>query len=118
LEVILLHEYGVTESIINIVNETAKDNNAKSVKSITLVIGELSSIIDDSVQMYFDALSKGSLCEGAKLIFKRVTAKLECRNCKNVFERVKGNFNCPKCGQLGKLTDIGKEFYIESIEVE
>ena len=27
-------------------------------------------------------------------------------------------FDCPKCGGQGEPTDIGKEFYIESIEIE
>lgn len=113
-----MHEYGVTQNIVNIVVKEADNNNANKINSITLVVGELSSIIGDSVQMYFDILSKDTPSEGAKLIFKRVKAQFECRQCNNLFERQNTDFECPKCGGLGKPTGIGKEFYIESIEVE
>lgn len=113
-----MHEYGVTQSIIDTVVEEAKKNNVKKIKFITLVIGELSSIVDESVQMYFDVLSQGTQAEGAQLTFRRVKAQLQCRKCERIFEMVKGNFNCPYCDGLGGLTEVGKEFYIESIEVE
>lgn len=113
-----MHEYGVTQSIIDTVVEEAEKNNVESIKYITLVIGDLSSIVDDSVQMYFDALSQGTVAEGAQLVFRRVKAQLQCRQCEKNFELEKGSFDCPGCGGLGRLTEIGKEFYIESIEVE
>lgn len=114
----LMHEYGVTQSIIDTVVEEAEKNNAKKIKFITLVIGELSSIVDDSVQMYFDVLSQGTLAQGAQLVFRRIKAELLCRQCGKTFELEKGSYDCPYCGGLGRLTEIGKEFYIESIEVE
>lgn len=113
-----MHEYSITESIIKIVdNEVKKGENLK-VKKISLVIGELSSIIDDSIQMYFDLLSEDTSCQGAELQFIRVKAQLECKECNKVFERNKSDFNCPYCNGLGRFTERGREFYIESIEVE
>lgn len=112
-----MHEYDITQNIISVVCEEAKKNNAGCVKSIKLVIGELSSIIDECIYMYFDVLSKDTICSNAKLEFIRVNSKLKCKKCDILFE--KNNYLiCPDCGSLGSLTDIGKEFYIESIEVE
>lgn len=113
-----MHEYSVTMGLIKMVVEEAKKVNAKKVNEIRLVIGDLSTILDDSVQMYFDILSKGTVVEGAKLIFTRIEAQFECTACGNVYNKPKIGFDCPVCGELGRPTGVGKEFYIESIEVE
>lgn len=113
-----MHEYAITQNIIDLAVEEAKKNDAKIIKNITLVIGELTSIIDESVQMYFDLLAEETIAKDAKLIFKNIKAQLRCNKCYKTFERQKSSFNCPYCEGLGRLTDIGKEFYIESIEVE
>lgn len=113
-----MHEYSVTLGLIKMVVEEAKKVNAKKVDEIRLVIGDLSTILDDSVQMYFDILSKGTVTEGAKLIFKRVPAQFSCTSCGHVYDKPAVGFDCPVCGQMGRPTGVGKEFYIESIEVE
>ena len=40
------------------------------------------------------------------------------KNIDELFEKKLLSFDCPKCGGQGGPTDIGKEFYIESIEIE
>jgi hypothetical protein len=58
-----MHELAVTESIVKIVAHHAEQADARRVLRIHLVVGELSSIVDDSVQFYFDYLSQGTLAE-------------------------------------------------------
>lgn len=113
-----MHEYYVTKSIINTVVEEAKRAGAEKITEIRLAIGDISTIIDESVQMYFDIISEDTLARGAKLVFKRQKAEFKCRECGNVFAKPMKGFECPICGSLGMPTDKGKEFYIESIEVE
>lgn len=113
-----MHEYAVTRSMINIVLEEAKRAGAGKVTEIRLVIGDLSTIIDDSVQMYFDIISEGTIAEGAKLIFKRVAAEFRCKACGNKYPKPRTGFECPLCGEMGTPSGIGREFYIESIEVD
>lgn len=113
-----MHEYAVTQSMLKIAIDEAKRVEASKILEIRLVIGDLSTIVDDSVQMYFDIMSEGTLAQGAKLVFKRVKAEFRCKNCGEVFVKPPKGFDCPKCGGLGTPTDKGKEFYIESLEVE
>lgn len=112
-----MHEYAVTKSFVDIVIKEAEKHSAGKVSRITLVIGELSSIIDDSVRLYFDLIAEGTITEGAELVFKRVKAEFFCKNCQLNFEKPSKGFDCPKCGNLGVPTDVGKEFYVESIEI-
>ena len=113
-----MHEYAVTQSKVKTAVDEANKANASRILEIRLVIGDLSTIIDDSVQMYFDIMSEGTIAQGAKLIFTRIKAEFKCKDCGEVFIKPPKGFNCPKCGGLGTPTDVGKEFYIESIEIE
>ncbi len=113
-----MHEYAVTQSMLKLALDEAKRVNASKILEIRLVIGDLSTIVDDSVQMYFDIMSEGTIAEGAKLIFKRVAAEFACKECGTVFVKPAHGFDCPKCGKLGSPTGVGKEFYIESIEID
>jgi hydrogenase nickel incorporation protein HypA/HybF len=104
--------------MIKMAVDEANKANASRILEIRLVIGDLSTIIDDSVQMYYDIMSEGTIAQGAKLIFKRIKAEFKCKDCGEVFIKPPRGFNCSKCGGLGTPTDVGKEFYIESIEIE
>lgn len=113
-----MHEYAVTKSLIKTVLEEAEKANAEKITEIKLIIGDLSTIIDESVQMYFDIIAEGTKAEGAKLIFKRVAAEFSCKTCGRVYEKPKVGFDCPVCGGIGMPTGKGREFYIESMEVD
>lgn len=113
-----MHEYAITKSIVRLVIEEAEKVNASRVSQIHLVIGDLSSIIDDSVRMYFNLIAEDTVAEGAELVFERIKAEFYCKSCGKRYEKPIQGFACPQCGSLGSPTDVGKEFYIKSIEVE
>lgn len=113
-----MHEYPVTVSIVDLVSQEAQKAGVGRVTEIRLVIGDLSSIMDESVQMYFDIISKGTPAEGARLVFRRVAAQFRCKQCGLSYDKPKQGFDCPRCGGPGSRTGVGTEFYIESIEVE
>ena len=113
-----MHELSVTEEILRVAVEHAERARAKRITDIHLVVGNLSTIVDDSVQFYFDFLSPDTLADGAKLHFKRVPARLRCRQCDHEFEPRDMDWHCPQCNALGGDVIAGKEFYLDSLEVE
>lgn len=112
-----MHEYPVTLEIVRIAENTAREKGG-TVKAIHLVVGEDSGFIGESIQMYFDVISEGTLCEGALLTIKDIKPLMKCDRCGRLFERKRFSFTCPFCGGDGSSTDIGKEFYIESVDLE
>ncbi|MBG0787421.1 MAG: hydrogenase maturation nickel metallochaperone HypA [Anaerolineaceae bacterium] len=113
-----MHELSVTESVLEIACKHAEKAQAKKVTDIYLVIGKLSSIVDDSVQFYWDFISKGTLCEEATLHFKRIPAELICLDCDHKYTLNDELTPCPQCGSARIRVISGDEFNLESIEVQ
>ncbi|MCC7130492.1 MAG: hydrogenase maturation nickel metallochaperone HypA [Anaerolineae bacterium UTCFX2] len=113
-----MHELAVTESILEITLRYAKQAQARRVVTLNLVIGELASIVDDSVQFYWDIISKDTPAEGARLNFRRVPFELLCLECTERFTPRGESFACPRCGSERIQVAAGEEFYLDSIEVE
>jgi len=111
-----MHELPVVIDIVRVMDEEAEKRGFKEVTQIDLVIGELSSIIGESVQMYFEIVAENSVCAGAKLTFEHRSAMLKCELCGKEFPH-EGSFNCPDCGGDSVLVKgTGREFYIRSFD--
>lgn len=113
-----MHELPITEKIIRIAEEHCAKAGASRVTKIHLVIGDNSGIVGSAIQMYFDVITEGTRCEGAALEITTVKPKLRCQSCGALFERALLSFSCPECGGEGQPTEIGREFFIDQIEVE
>ncbi|GAB4432796.1 MAG: hydrogenase maturation nickel metallochaperone HypA [Anaerolineae bacterium] len=114
-----MHELPVTQSILDIAVDAAQQHGGGRVTAINLVIGDMTSIVDDSVQFYFDILSKDTLAAGATLNFRREPATATCLDCRHE-TGVKPPLMplCPECGSARLHVTGGKEFFIDSIELD
>ncbi len=113
-----MHELPVTESILEIALEHAQSAGASRITDLYLVIGQLSSIIDDSIQFYWDIISKDTPAEGARLHFRRIDTRLRCLDCQHGYAPQEGQMACPACGSIRVQVVAGDEFFLEAIEVE
>lgn len=112
-----MHELAVTESILEIALRHGREAGATRVTDLFLVVGELSTIVDDSVQFYWDIISEGTPAAGSKLHFRRVPGQLSCRTCGHTYSP-RQDLPCPACGGVAIDVIAGEEFYLEAIEVE
>ena len=113
-----MHELSVTESILEISLRHARDAHASKITNLYLVIGQLASIVDDSVQFYWDIVAKDTLAEGAVLHFRRLPATLMCLDCTHEFNPGNDGFFCPECKSERVKVVSGDEFYMEAIDIE
>ncbi len=114
-----MHELAVTEGILKVVLDAARQANVPRICAIDLVIGELSGMVDDSIQFYFDILSRDTAAAGATLRFRREPANVTCGDCGQQFAgRPPLAPFCPHCGSLWLHVVGGRELRVESIEVE
>ena len=113
-----MHELPVTESILRIAMEHAERAGARRITDIHLRIGEMAGFINDSIQFYVDMLAPGTMAEGVILHFHRVSTRFECWECKLEFAPEGRDWHCPHCGTNGGKVIAGKEFFVESIEID
>ncbi len=113
-----MHELSVTESILEITLRHAQQARARRVTALHLVIGQLASIVDDSVQFYWDIIARGTLADGAVLYFRRIPAEMMCTVCSTRYVLPTDDMACPSCHSTQVKVVSGSEFYLDSIEVE
>ena len=113
-----MHELPVTQSILEISLRRAQQAHAKRVTDLYLVIGQLSYVVDDSVQFFWDMIAKDTIAEGATLHFRRVPAEFLCLDCSHRYPVDGENLACPNCQSTRVKLASGDEFRLESIDVE
>jgi hydrogenase nickel incorporation protein HypA/HybF len=113
-----VHELPATRGILEAALDAAARVGTPPILAIDIAVGELTSIVDDSVQFYFDVLSRGTAAAGATLRFRREPGLARCGACDHTFEvRPPLPRECPKCGSRQLSVVGGQDFYVESIEV-
>jgi hydrogenase nickel incorporation protein HypA/HybF len=70
-----MHEYPVTQRIIEIAARHCKEAGADKVTRIALVAGNYCGISSESFDMYFGLIAEGTPCEGALVEFERIESK-------------------------------------------
>lgn len=113
-----MHELPVTQSILKIALDHAEKANAKRITDLHIVMGELSSMVDDSIQFYWEIIAKDTIAQNATLHFRRVPAELQCMTCFTKYNPGNGELVCPQCGGVGAKIIAGEEFSLEAIDVE
>jgi hydrogenase nickel incorporation protein HypA/HybF len=110
-----MHELSLSGAIVNTV---VKHAAGRPVSVVSLRIGALRQVVPDTLEFYFEFVSKGTVCEGARLEQELIPARLRCASCEREWEIDLPIFMCPKCGSGGSVeVASGDEFEVESIEV-
>ncbi|MGE5544451.1 MAG: hydrogenase maturation nickel metallochaperone HypA [Bacillota bacterium] len=115
-----MHELAVTEGMLKVVLRHAEQNQANKVVSISLRIGEMSDIVDEWLQRYFDYLSRGTIAEGAQIIIERSPAVFRCGDCGEEYLvdiKAGAKFSCPLCGTNNVDLVSGREFQVKELKV-
>ena len=113
-----MHEYSITQSLLELALAKAGEAGAGHITKINLVLGEMSGVVDECVQTYFEFLSRDTIAAGAGLSFEKRPTQLRCRRCQAVFSPGDHDWSCPACRELGVEIISGRECYLESIEVD
>ena len=112
-----MHELAITQSILDIAMRHGQRAKASQITHLYLVIGELSSIVDDSVQFYWEFVSEGTIAEGATLHFHRIPGEMTCQDCQHIYHPNEALI-CPQCNSQNIQITAGEEFRLDAIDVE
>ncbi len=110
-----MHELSITQSIVEIGEQNAC---GRPVSSILVEIGALSGVIPESVEFCFEACSRNTLLEGARLRIERVAARARCRQCGTEQQLASYYDACTACGDFGLEILAGNELRVKQLETE
>ena len=113
-----MHEMSIAHSLFDILKEEMTRNNAKTLRSVKLRIGELSAVVPDSLSFCFQVMTQGTNMEGAELMMDIIPLKGMCRSCGNSFEIKDYVFKCPHCKGSEIETVSGQDLSIVEMVVD
>jgi hydrogenase nickel incorporation protein HypA/HybF len=114
-----MHEMGIVQSIMTILEQQALLHNARKIVRVSLEFGALTAVLPEAVRFAFQILSKGTIAEGAELDITIILVKVRCYDCSK--EHVLETYQpfCPSChsGAL-QIIEGRDEMRIASMEVD
>ncbi|HKL86612.1 MAG TPA: hydrogenase maturation nickel metallochaperone HypA [Treponemataceae bacterium] len=112
-----MHELGIVMNIAETVEKFAAENEVTQVASITLQVGELSSIVPHYLLECFPAaVDRSDLLRDTELKIEILTANCMCHICNKVYSFMENRKTCPLCGKEDTEIISGREFFIKEIE--
>lgn len=115
-----MHELGIMANVLDVALECAVQNDVKKIRAVNLEIGELSDIVPKIAQDFFGFIARGTIAENASLNIVKIPARIRCRDCgeEDDLDVDHPSFTCIECGSKSLQLISGREYRIESIEVE
>ena len=114
-----MHELGVVFHVINQVKEIAKENNVEKVNSVTIELGEVTTVIPYYLEDCWNwARKKHDVLVDCKLKIETIKAITYCEDCQKEYSTVEHGKICPHCGSEHTYLLRGNEFIIKEVEVE
>ena len=113
-----MHELSIMQSALSLALDQAKQAKAVRVHKIRLRIGALSGVVPDALQFAFEALTPGTLAEGAELTVEHVPARFWCVTCTREFQSNDMFAECPDCHSLSGELRAGREMELASLEID
>lgn len=113
-----MHELGVVFHVIKMVEEVVEENSLTEVNSVTLELGEVSTVIESYLHDVWKwAVAKRSEhMKEASLIVEKIPAITYCEDCGKKYGTVKHGKICPHCGSARTYLLQGNEFKIKELE--
>lgn len=113
-----MHEMSIAMNIIEMATAAAETESAHTINTIEVEIGSMSGVMVESLDFCFEAASKDTLAQGARLIIHRITAQGRCPACDLEFEMDSFGVQCDKCGRFRDITCAGDQLRIQSITID
>jgi len=113
-----MHEMSLMASMLEIIEDRAREDGFLQVSRVHLEIGRLSGVEPEAMRFAFDVGTFGSVAQGAELVLQDTEGRGRCRGCG--LEAVLEAFYdpCPACGRGPMEILAGRELRIVSLDVE
>jgi len=113
-----MHELSLAESLLQVIEDAAREQQFSCVKTVWLEIGQLACVEQESLRFFFDAVKADSVARQARLEIVAIAGQARCENCNRNCGIETYHTACPYCGQYALKVTQGEEMRIKELEVE
>lgn len=112
-----MHEMSLCEGVLQILEDHARSEGFSRVKAVWLEIGDLSGVEKEAMRFSFDAVTRDTLADKARLDIIEVPGEAWCMKCSKTVS-VRQRFDaCPDCGSYQLQVTGGEQMRIKELEV-
>lgn len=113
-----MHEMSLAESVLQIIEDAAREQDFRRVHAVTLEIGALAAVEPDALRFCFDAVMAGGIAEGARLEIIETPGEGRCETCGKAVAMQEQFGLCPECGSPRLQIVAGNRMRVKNLEVE
>lgn len=110
-----MHEMSIAESIVGIVQETARAGGLAKVSAVRLEIGALAAVETQALRFCFGSVTRGTLAEGAALEIDTPPGEAWCFACNESVTVAARTDACPHCGGFRLQVTGGSDMRVKDI---
>ncbi len=103
---------------MEIVAEEARKQGFTRVRVVRLNIGAMAQVAPEALRFCFDAVSRGSVADGAALEMITLPGEGWCLDCAKTVPLREKFGACPECGERHIEITSGDELRVEELEVD
>ena len=113
-----MHEASLVESIVGLVVDEQRKQPFSRVRMIRLTVGALGHAEPDALRFCFDAVTRGTIADGAALEIEIVAGAGWCTSCRRTVPMKERFAACPICCGGSVRMVAGDELRLAELEVE
>ncbi len=112
-----MHEMSLAEGVLQLIEDAARAQEFARVTAVWLEIGQLAGVEVEAMKFCFDAVTRGSLAEGARLEIIATPGSGWCMQCSLTVPLAEVFGACPQCGRHQVQVTGGTEMRVKELEV-
>lgn len=113
-----MHELGICDALLKMVDKIAKEEELENVKRVTVEVGTLSGVISAYLEDCWTAVTDGTKYETTEFVAETIYGIAKCLDCGEEFTADLNDLRCPRCSGK-KLTPLtGRELTLKEILAE
>lgn len=112
-----MHEMSLAEGVLQVIEDAAQRDHFNKVTAVWLEIGQLSGVEPQAMAFCFDAVTRGSVADGARLEIVATPGVGWCMACAKSVPMTEIFGECPHCGGYQLQVTGGTEMRVKELEV-
>lgn len=113
-----MHEMSLAENVRQVIEDAARQQGFKRVRTVWLEIGQLACVEPEALRFSFDAVMRDSIAQQARLEIVETAGQGRCGQCACDVALAALHEACPKCGSYAVQVTGGDAMRVIELEVE